>query len=589
MGRVFVKGTFALIALLVFAVAARAQVPAQIASDPRALVVAITQALNSGKIPDGWFSEQALKAVIDHRSRVGAFPLVSDVQVIGAREMLPGLVEYEVRVLYGSAAYRWRIVLNRVTGQVAVANIQAESGAIAHFQLPMQNPVPLPPPPPTSWSGGVGAGGPKAGSGAGGVAGGSGAGGPGAGGAMGGSGQQGSWIGQPKSWPPSNSGFGGNPGAPKMAAGPAEPQKTEPQGYVLHKKDALPDPFNPKAAVAGPLRDARVVEFLVASTRARAAGDVKLIYGGERAAEMSFAAAAVRIPEDHKIGKIEIPRRWELFGVTLKEDPKDPTKHFIVSKVLPISADKLNEIIAEKKANSALVFVHGFRTSFEEALFRNAQIVWDLQFSGVSVLFTWASRGSISEYGYDRNSAFAARDSFLQLLRILKEQHGIEHVNILAHSMGNLIALEALSINAQTAKPLSINELIMAAPDIDRDTYVQLAPRVRKIVRGMTLYASSADKALGASKMIAGLIPRAGDVSTSTGPIILPDIDTIDVTSLGEEMLGLNHSVFASVRAMMDDIKILLTSGTRPPHNRLSQIRRFPEAPAVSTHWKYAQ
>ena len=83
-------------------------------------------------------------------------------------------------------------------------------------------------------------------------------------------------------------------------------------------------------------------------------------------------------------------------------------------------------------------------------------------------------------------------------------------------------------------------------------------------------------------------VPRAGDVPTD-GPVLVPKIETIDVTAVGEELLGLNHNVFAATRALIDDIKILLTTGQRPPNNRLSQIRPYPEPPSEATYWRYAR
>ena len=82
---------------------------------------------------------------------------------------------------------------------------------------------------------------------------------------------------------------------------------------------------------------------------------------------------------------------------------------------------------------------------------------------------------------------------------------------MIAHSMGNQVVLEALAhaIGGPLSRP--IGELITAAPDVDRDHYRGIAARVRAVSRGMTLYASSADKALITSRELAG-IPRAGDV-----------------------------------------------------------------------------
>jgi esterase/lipase superfamily enzyme len=195
----------------------------------------------------------------------------------------------------------------------------------------------------------------------------------------------------------------------------------------------------------------------------------------------------------------------------------------------------------------------------------------------------------VLDYEYDRNSALAARNRFVQMLRKLKTEYGIEKIHVLAHSMGNFVALDSLATEARTSDPLSIAEIIMAAPDVDRDHFLEIIPFVQKIAGGMTLYASSADKALLLSKSVAGRIPRAGDVS-SDGPIILPGIDTIDVTDLGNEMFGLNHDVFAASPTVIADIKALLASSLRPPDQRTNPMARLSPAPVgvtPSTHWRY--
>lgn len=334
--------------------------------------------------------------------------------------------------------------------------------------------------------------------------------------------------------------------------------------------------------------DPRVVEFLFASTRkliATAASTTKISYSGERGS-LTYGAASVRVPEDHKIGHIELPSSLKLFGITISSSTPDEREHFIIKSVVSLSENMFDEIIRAKNAKSALVFVHGFNTTFEDALYRNAQIVWDLQYRGLSVLFTWASRGDVTDYIYDKESAYQARDDFLTLLRKLKQDYGIEQVNVLAHSMGNLIALEALAGYASTSNPVQIAHLVMAAPDVDRDEFVKLAPKAKAIVGGMALYASSADRALVASRKLAGGIPRAGDVP-SDGPIILPNVETIDVTAVGDEIFGLNHNVFAASRDVMEDISALLNLNRPPP--RLIQIRAAPDPPASPTYWRYVR
>ena len=254
-------------------------------------------------------------------------------------------------------------------------------------------------------------------------------------------------------------------------------------------------------------------------------------YTGERNASLSFGAIRVRVPEGHRIGKLELPSSVKIFGFTFKTYGPDPTKHFTIRSIAKTSEDQWIKSLSSAKTKKALIFVHGFNTKFRDAVFRTAQIVWDLQYQGTAVLFSWPSRGEIADYLYDKDSALGSRDALLHVVADLRKA-GYDHIDILAHSMGNLIAVDALSNSAATRSPVAIAQLIMAAPDVDRDMFVQAIPRLAKVAKGLTLYASAKDEALSLSKRVAGNIPRAGDVPDS-GPIVVASVSTIDVSEIG--------------------------------------------------------
>jgi esterase/lipase superfamily enzyme/Tfp pilus assembly protein PilF len=341
--------------------------------------------------------------------------------------------------------------------------------------------------------------------------------------------------------------------------------------------------INEKVLGPSAVSDSHIVEFLFATTRKQISFDPAR-FSGERG-DLTYGAARVRVPEEHHIGRIELPgyTLWSLAGYENKPDEK---KHFVIRSVVRLPDDDWKHHIAQLGRNEALVFVHGYNTSFEDALYRNAQIIFDLQYKrGISVLFSWASNGRVLDYLYDTNSALNARASFLEVLRALRSA-GVEKIHVLAHSMGNLVVLEALAQEARTSDPLNIAQLIMAAPDVDLDAFAQLAPLVRPITRGMTLYASSADKAMDASRALAK-VPRAGDV-TAAGPIVLPDIDTIDVTPVGQELFGLNHDTFATGRTVLSDVSRIVLDGLRPPDARLPvEIWPMPEGALPPKFWRY--
>lgn len=333
-------------------------------------------------------------------------------------------------------------------------------------------------------------------------------------------------------------------------------------------------------------QDARLVEFFFATDRnIKITNNISTLdTDAPRLGILSYGVAAVRIPEDHEPGQIELPSEWHFLSFDYKS-ATDDTKHFSIKRLAATSYDDWKELIkrqADQSQNRALIFVHGFNTGFEDALYRNAQIVWDLQYQGVSVLFSWSSKGKVRDYNYDQDSADIAQPEFAELLTKLHDS-GIEHIDIIVHSMGNRVVLPALDQLAQRSNSVRVRELVMAAPDVARDKFMIQLPLAQKIVDGATLYASSADKALIASAELNDF-PRAGMVFAN-GPVLLPNLDTIDVTAIGDEIFRLNHTVFATNRAVMDDLKLLLINGMKLP--RLAQVRKFPEPPLAATYWKY--
>jgi esterase/lipase superfamily enzyme len=56
----------------------------------------------------------------------------------------------------------------------------------------------------------------------------------------------------------------------------------------------------------------------------------------------------------------------------------------------------------------ALVFLHGFNVTFEDAAIRAAQIGYDLKVPGATAFFSWPSRGSVAAYPADEASLEAS-------------------------------------------------------------------------------------------------------------------------------------------------------------------------------------
>ena len=108
---------------------------------------------------------------------------------------------------------------------------------------------------------------------------------------------------------------------------------------------------------------------------------------------------------------------------------------------------------------------------------------------------------------------------------------------------------DALNLFASGGKTPSVTKLanvVLAAPDVDADTFRGLAAAIRKTAGSMTLYASARDKALQVSRTVNGA-PRAGE------PIIIsPGLDSIDASEIDTDFL--QHGYFSDARSMLEDL-----------------------------------
>jgi esterase/lipase superfamily enzyme len=248
---------------------------------------------------------------------------------------------------------------------------------------------------------------------------------------------------------------------------------------------------------------------LVATTRERDERPGTL-FNGDRASAIDYAELTVSVPPTHAEGKIE----------RAATPPGDPSANFVVRDEAYLDGDKafiaaLNAQLALRPPGKrrVLVFVHGFNTMFAEGLYRLVQIAQDSKAPGVPVLFTWASRGKATAYLYDTNSATAARDELEHTLRLVLASNA-EEVNVLAHSMGNWVTVEALrqiKISGRLDHANKLGYIILAAPDIDIDVFKSQLKSFSKLRRPFYVVLSEDDRALWLSETIAGGVTRVGD------------------------------------------------------------------------------
>jgi esterase/lipase superfamily enzyme len=295
-------------------------------------------------------------------------------------------------------------------------------------------------------------------------------------------------------------------------------------------------------------------------------------YSGERALEsaLHFGTCDVSIPWSHEYGQLERPKWWRL------EFRENPAKHVVLREVNPLSdEDSFVKSVREQGGDSAFVFIHGYNVSFAAAARQVGQLTYDLKFRGVPCLFSWPARGGFAAYPSDEASAEASVAALGDFLEAVTHRCDLRRVHLLAHSMGARCLARAA---ASVAKRLLWRQLVLTAPDIDQDELRGLMPKIVRAANRTTLYASSNDLALIASRTFHSA-PRAGESGVHL--LILPAVDTVDVSRVDTSLLGHSyHAVEASVVSDLTTVLNLELPPTRRPRiqrltNKKGEFWRF--------------
>ncbi len=117
----------------------------------------------------------------------------------------------------------------------------------------------------------------------------------------------------------------------------------------------------------------------------------------------------------------------------------------------------------------------------------------------------WPSQAALEAYTIDQDNAIWSVPHLSRFLVDLQEKTDIDEIHVIAHSMGTRVLTQALAQARDEGFDLKLNNVILAAPDIDADTFKeQILPKISGVATRLTMYASSGDTALKLSQKIHG-------------------------------------------------------------------------------------
>ena len=282
---------------------------------------------------------------------------------------------------------------------------------------------------------------------------------------------------------------------------------------------------------------------------------------GAEGGELTLGMAEVSVPDDARLGDLEAASWWKL------EFRTDPAQHFIVHGLRLLARTEFvataRRLLDSTSKQDVLVFLHGYNTAFADALQTTAQLAYDLQFEGVAALYSWPSEAALAGYSADEKKVRASQSRFVEFIELLRGELAAKAVHVVAHSMGGQLLLAALkewSSQGPMAAP-ELAEVVFAAPDVDAQEFKDCAAASSDLVSRLTLYASSTDRALQASRL-RHRRPRAGE--TGVDLVVASTVDTIDASEVDTSLLG--HAYYAENRSLIGDLFYLIRYRMPPQH-----------------------
>ena len=259
-----------------------------------------------------------------------------------------------------------------------------------------------------------------------------------------------------------------------------------------------PDVLEPLPVVQ---TDREQVTVLAVTNRARLSGQGA--FGSKWASRLSYERYGFSVPESRNGSTIVYP--------TTKPDQR---RQYVVAMREKLTDHAFIDTVTRSSEfnGTVAVFVHGYNYSYQEALFRTAQMAADAKTIGLPILFSWPSSASVLGYVADRDAALYSRRELDGLLQSLAATPKVKSIMVLGHSMGGFLIMEAVrQLKLQgRLDVLAKLEVVLAAPDIDVDVFRSQLRDIGRMQTPITLLVAKEDRALAVSSLVGGERPRVG-------------------------------------------------------------------------------
>lgn len=268
-----------------------------------------------------------------------------------------------------------------------------------------------------------------------------------------------------------------------------------------------------------------------------------MVYGSERGS-LTYEKFTIMADPAAATGKSE---------TIVRAPSRNPSKGFVTAGRQKFSKSSFDKDVARQQrvhGNTIVVYVHGYNTSYQEALFQLAQSSTDFGTEVIPVLFSWPSQARVFGYVADRDALTYARDDLAELLTTLGA-HSERRIAVMGHSAGAWLVMEAMrQLRLQGHDDIiSRFRIGLAAPDIDLDVFRAQATVVGRLSPPLTVLVSKNDRALAVSSHLVKGRRRLGAADVND-PVIQAiahqqGVRILDISALPASS-RLNHDRFVT-------------------------------------------
>ena len=331
--------------------------------------------------------------------------------------------------------------------------------------------------------------------------------------------------------------------------------------------------------------------FFYITNRRAEPGDaaIEKRFGNEREAVLKFGLFDTAIQPTLGVGMIIDPTEWFQNEVIKLRDVEALDR--------PAFVEQVRAHVQNSPRRSLLVVVHGYREAFPSALRKTAFLGHVLDINSPVLLFDWPGNQGSSLTGYRRARRVAQESGaeLAQTLELIIREIRPARLWLVANSMGGQVVTDAFSRLYREAdmadSETEIEDVILTAPDVDHDAFnEQFKREIKALVRNLTVYVSSNDRALLMSRIVnrskrlgeSTLSPDMLEEAVKLVDLIDPDselITLVDVTPVNRTRNFHNFSLESP--EFFDDLYLRLVNDSTPQSRLLYQF----QTPDGAVYW----